>query len=438
MTFEDFKLNRQLLNAIEEAGYEKPSPIQEKAIPLLLAGHDVIGVAQTGTGKTAAFMLPLLMKLKYAQGENPRALILAPTRELVMQIYEHFEMLGKYTDLRAVALYGGSGSIKRQLEQVREGMDLIIATPGRLLDIYERNELNLRQIKTMIMDEADRILDMGFQPQINRLLEIISSKKRQNALFSATMPEKVVKLTEDFLEFPKEINISPVAVTAETVAQKYYEVPNFRTKINLLDFLLKDKEVFNKVIVFTRTKEVANNVYKFLGRKVDESVKVIHSNKDQNARSNAFSDFKNGDIRILVATDVAARGLDVSEVSHVINFEVPKQYDDYVHRIGRTGRAEKEGIAITFANVLDVHHIKRIEKLIGKQIPNERIPTEVEITQTPFEENQKLLRALDFIRQKEDPNYKGAFHHKKRYLDPKNNNKKKSKSSSNRKPKKGR
>ena len=436
MTFEDFKLNRQLLNAIEEAGYDKPSPIQEQAIPLLLAGHDVIGVAQTGTGKTAAFMLPLLMKLKYAQGEHPRALILAPTRELVIQIYEHFEMLSKYTDLRAVALYGGSGSIKRQLEQVREGMDLIIATPGRLLDIYERNELNLRQIKTMIMDEADRILDMGFMPQINRLLEIISSKKRQNALFSATMPEKVVRLTHDFLESPEEINISAISVTAETVEQKYYEVPNFRTKINLLDYLLRDKEKFNKVIVFTRTKDVANNVYKFLGRKVDDSVKVIHSNKDQNTRSNAFNDFKNGDIRILVATDVAARGLDVSDVSHVINFEVPKQYDDYVHRIGRTGRAEKEGIAITFANVLDVHHIKNIEKLIGKKITNERIPTEVDITETPFEENQKLIKALDFIRQREDPTYKGAFHHKKRYLNPKDAGKKKNRSTSTRKPNK--
>lgn len=436
-TFADFKLTRQFLNALEDMGYQKPTPIQEKAIPLLLAGHDLIGVAQTGTGKTAAFLLPLLMSVKYAQGTAPRALILAPTRELVLQILENAEALGKYTDLRFSAVYGGKG-IQRQVETLSEGADVLIATPRRLWDVYRKNGVNLRKVSILVMDEADRMMDMGFLPQIQRLLEVIPSKKRKNMLFSATMPPKVQELTYEFLEFPERIEITPQATAAETVKQEYYKVPNIKTKAYLLTYLLKENpEDFSRVIVFCRTKKTADNIYKFLLRKLDDQVRVIHANKDQNTRTNALRDFKEGEIRVLIATDVASRGIDVSEVSHVINFEVPRQYEDYVHRIGRTGRAEQEGKALTFCNSAEEYHVNKIEELIREPIPERQIPAEVETFETPFEERQEMLRELDKLRRKDDPTFKGAFHEKKRR--PKNSGKGKSGNSrSSRKRSKGR
>ncbi len=423
-TFEDLKLNRQLLNAIAEAGYQEPTEIQEKAIPLILAGHDVLGIAQTGTGKTAAYALPLLMKLKYAQGFAPRALILAPTRELCLQIKESVQTLAKYTDLRVVAIFGGKG-IKPQLEEIKQGVDILIATPGRFMDIYLTNQLTTKEIRTLVLDEADRMMDMGFMPQIRKILEVIPAKKRQNLLFSATMPEKVIKLSEEFLEFPIRVEITPQATPAETVEQFLYETPNFRTKIELLQYFLK-QENFQKVIVFTKTKENANNIYKFVARKLGEkNVKVIHANKDQNARLNAIESFKNGEIRILVATDVAARGIDVSHVSHVINFDVPILYEEYVHRIGRTGRAKHTGVAITFANEAEMYHISKIEQIIKMTIPRAKIPAEVQIYETPFEEKLAIARQIDAQKRKENPNFQGAFHEKKHQKKPKSKKQKK-------------
>lgn len=412
-SFEKFKLNRQLLNAIADLGYEQPTEIQEKAIPLILAGHDLLGIAQTGTGKTAAYTLPLLMKVKYAQGESPRALILAPTRELCLQIQENISKLGKYTDLRILAVFGGKG-IKPQLEEVKKGVDILVATPGRFMDIYLTGEMFTKQIQTLVLDEADKMMDMGFMPQIRKILEIIPSKKRQNLLFSATMPEKVLKLSEEFLEFPMLVEVTPQATTAETVEQVLYKVPNLKTKIEFLNYLLSQEDV-SKVIVFTKTKDNANSIYKFISRKFgEENVRVIHANKDQNARLNALDAFKNEDLRILVATDVAARGIDVSEVSHVINFDVPILYEEYVHRIGRTGRAKHTGKAITFANEAEMYHIGKIEQIIRMQIPLGKIPSEVPIHDTPFEEKQAIAREIDNQKRKENPDFKGAFHEKKR------------------------
>ncbi len=412
-SFEKFKLNRQLLNAIADLGYEQPTEIQEKAIPLILAGHDLLGIAQTGTGKTAAYTLPLLMKVKYAQGESPRALILAPTRELCLQIQENISKLGKYTDLRILAVFGGKG-IKPQLEEVKKGVDILVATPGRFMDIYLTGEMLTKQIQTLVLDEADKMMDMGFMPQIRKILEVIPSKKRQNLLFSATMPEKVLKLSEEFLEFPMVAEVTPQATTAETVEQVLYKVPNLKTKIEFLNYLLSQDDV-SKVIVFTKTKDNANSIYKFISRKFgEENVRVIHANKDQNARLNALDAFKNEDLRILVATDVAARGIDVSEVSHVINFDVPILYEEYVHRIGRTGRAKHTGKAITFANDAEMYHIGKIEQIIRMQIPLGKIPAEVLIHDTPFEEKQAIAREIDTQKRKENPDFKGAFHEKKR------------------------
>ncbi|MBB6612987.1 DEAD/DEAH box helicase [Pontibacter sp. Tf4] len=410
-TFEDFKLNKQLLNAIADAGYEKPTPIQLQAIPLISAGHDILGIAQTGTGKTAAFLLPLIMKVKYAQGQHPRALIVAPTRELVMQIEENIKLLAKYTDLRYTAIYGGLGP-KTQIETISKGIDILVATPKRLMELYLKGDLILKELKTLILDEADKMMDMGFMPQIRQLLEVIP-RKRQNLLFSATMPDKVIQLSEEFLEFPTRVEVTPQATPVETVTQTLYRVPNIRTKIALLEHLIQDNDTFNRVIIFTRSKKNAENVAKYLERREYGEVRAIHGNKGQNTRINSMEAFKGGDVRFLVATDVAARGIDVTMVSHVINFDVPFVYEDYVHRIGRTGRAEQEGAAITFANEGEMYHVRRIEKIIRMQIPELPLPEEVEIHETTFEEQQDIAMEIDRQKRRDDPDFKGAFHEKK-------------------------
>ncbi|MEP2023711.1 MAG: DEAD/DEAH box helicase [Reichenbachiella sp.] len=408
--FSDFKFNKQVLNAIEDAGYASPTPIQKKAIPLILSGHDVMGIAQTGTGKTAAFVLPLLMKLKYAQGQDPRALILAPTRELAIQINENIKKYATYVDLRFTAVYGGTG-MKVQEEKLSEGIDILVATPGRFMDLYRKRAFGTKQLKTLVIDEADKMMDMGFMPQIRKILEIIPVK-RQNLLFSATMSAIVENLSAEFLEFPEKVEVTPQSSTVDTITQSLFLIPNFKSKINLLGHLLENEEL-KRVIIFVKTKANADNIFKFIDRKVTKSVKVIHGNKAQNTRLNSIDAFKNGDIKILVATDVAARGLDVSMVSHVINFDVPLIYEDYVHRIGRTGRAENTGIAITFANRAEEFHIEQIEKLIEKKIEIESIPAEVNIEKTPFVEQQEQLREIDYRKKKLDPTYQGAFHDKK-------------------------
>jgi ATP-dependent RNA helicase RhlE len=433
LTFEESKLNKQLLTAIAEAGYTVPTPIQQKAIPLILAGQDIFGIAQTGTGKTAAFLLPLLMKIKYAQGNNPRALILAPTRELAMQIDQHLAVLAKYTDLRHACVYGGTG-MKAQIEAVSKGIDILTATPGRFMDIYLAGHLPSKEIRTLILDEADRMMDMGFMPQIRRILEILP-QKRQNLLFSATMPEKVIKLSAEFLEYALHVEVAPQATPVETVTQGVYKVPNLRTKINLLAHLLADKDEFRKVIIFAKTKHDAENVYKFIERKITKSVKVIHANKGQNTRINSMEEFKNNDIRLLVATDVAARGIDVSMVSHVINFDVPNLYDDYVHRIGRTGRAKNLGNALTFCTMADEYHIKKIEQLIQMQIPVLALPPAVEVLPTPKEEEIEMLREIDRQKRKENPDFLGAFHETKAQIKEKELKQQQYKA---RRPKKGR
>lgn len=410
-SFENFKLNKQLLNAVEDAGYKKPTPVQEQAIPLALAGHDLLGIAQTGTGKTAAYLLPILYKLKYAQGMHPRALILAPTRELVLQIAEEALRFSKYTDLRSLSLYGGIGP-KTQIEELQKGIDLIISTPGRFMDLYRREEVFTRDIKTMVLDEADKMLDMGFMPQIRSILEVIPVK-RQNLLFSATFSARVERLSGEFLEFPERVEIAPQATTAETIRQVKYFVPNLKTKIHLLEHLFSDERL-GRVIVFTKSRKNAEAVFNFLERKDVGEIKVIHANKGQNTRINSMDMFKAGDVRVLVATDVAARGLDISEVSHVINFDVPLIYEDYVHRIGRTGRAEKDGEAITFVNPAEAYHFERIESIIRMAVPEADIPGEVKIFPTPFEEKQGYEREIDQQKRRDDPDFKGAFHEKKR------------------------
>lgn len=411
-TFEEFNLNRQILNAVADAGFTVATPIQEKAIAPVLSGQDIFGIAQTGTGKTAAYVLPILMQLKYAQGDAPRALMLAPTRELAMQITEHIKLFSKYTDLRTVVVYGGLGP-KTQIEQVKAGVDILVATPGRFLDIYLAGHINTQYLKFLVLDEADKMMDMGFIGSIHRILEIVP-RKRQNLLFSATMSDLVQKIAGDFLKHPTIIEVAEQATPAATVTQALYEVPNFKTKINLLQHLLKQEEEFNRLIIFCKTKTVADNIFSFVERRFGpDAVRVIHANKGQNTRINSINSFKEGNVRVLVATDVAARGIDVTEVSHVINFDVPIVIEDYVHRIGRTGRANTKGDALTFCTAGEKYYIQKIQKLIRQGIPVLPLPPEVFVEETPYDERQAINKAIDDQKRKEDPTFKGAFHEKK-------------------------
>jgi ATP-dependent RNA helicase RhlE len=410
MTFEELKLTRQFLDAVKELGYESPSEIQEKVIPRVLGGQDVIGIAQTGTGKTAAYVLPLLQLLKYPQGDEPRALILVPTKELVVQVEEQIQSLCKYTELRYVALYGGVGP-KTQIETIKKGVDIIVATPGRFLEIYAKRVIIPKKIKHVVLDECDRMMDMGFWPQLREIQEKLPQKKQQ-LLFSATFPERVERIADNFLLFPSRVEVTPQATPATTVEQRVYMVPNFKTKLNLLMHLLEGDEM-KRVMVFVRTKADATSMGKFMERSNVGEIRFLHSNIGQNSRMNAIKDFKDGNVRILVSTDVTALGIDVFEVSHVVNFQVPGHYEDYVHRIGRTGRAFKTGVAISFVDMSEEYHLTNIQKIIRQTIPVFEIPEVVHIEKTEPEEKQEQAREIDRQKRLDDPEFKGAFHEKK-------------------------
>ena len=417
-SFHDFKLNTQLWKAVEEKGYLTPTRIQQKAIPAILAGQDVMGIAQTGTGKTAAYVLPLLKKLSHPQGDEPRGLILLPARELAIQVEREVREFAKYTGLRSAVIFGGSGA-KAQIEQLKKGIDILVATPGRLLELYADGHLVLKKLQVFVLDEAERLMDMGFISQLHRILEIIP-RKRQHLLFSATMSGLVRKIAGDFLAFPTIVQIEPEKRTASTVSQLVFFTPNRKTKINLLEHLLSDTEDLTKVIVFCKTKEAATGLYRYLSRRHGESqVRVIHGNKSQQSRIHAVTEFRKPEVRVLVATDVAARGLDIPAISHVINFDVPLVAEDYVHRIGRTGRAFHTGASITFCHDADRYYLEKIEKLIGSEIPVAALPEGVFVEQTPYEERQEQAREMDQQHRKTDPAFQGAFHEKKSKPKPK-------------------
>lgn len=411
MTFADLGLNNNLLKKVAELGWETPTPIQQKAIPIARGGQDIIGIAQTGTGKTGAFLLPIFHKLGYVGHQSPRVVIFAPTKELAMQIGEHFVELNVTEELKSVVLVGGIG-MKHQIDKIELGADVIIATPGRFMDIYRKGALDLTQVKTMVLDEADRLMDMGFMPQLRTILEVVP-RKRQNMLFSATYPPKVEELSYEFLEFPQRVEIDAESTPADTINQTYYLVPNRRTKVDLLEHLLADETVFTRVIVFVNTKENADYLFSFASRKLAGGAAVIHSNKSQSNRSNSLDAFESGEKRILVTTNVSSRGLDIDEVSHVINFDVPNVLEDYVHRIGRTGRAYKVGEAISFANKAEKRYLELYDKKIKLNMQQVYLPAVVKPFDTPREELIDIEREVDRMKRQEDPDYKGAFHEKK-------------------------
>lgn len=408
--FQGFKLNPQLQRAIEEVGYEEPTPIQLKVIPRVLNGQQVIGIAQTGTGKTAAYLLPILMKLKFNQGKDPRALILVPTKELSLQVEGEAKKFSRFTDLRVVALYGGT-RLTEQRKELEEGCDILISTPGRLMEMYRDERVDLSSVGTLVLDEADRLMDMGFKSQIRTLLEWIP-RKRQNLLFSASFPSSVESFAAEFLDFAERIEVTPQSTPAQTVQQLVYHVPNFQTKLDLLKELLKNRKKA-KTLIFCRTRQNVNRVAEVLSKITKEDVRVMHANKSQNSRINSIRAFSSGEILLMVATDVSARGIDIEDVALVVNFDVPLMYEDYVHRIGRTGRAGKSGRSITFANPAEEMHMEKIEKLIRMKVPLRKIPKNVEIRKTSKDEIIEIEREIDRIKRRDNPDFKGAFHEKK-------------------------
>ena len=366
MTFQELGLNAPILRALAEQGYERPSPIQEKAIPPALAGRDVLGCAQTGTGKTCAFAAPILQRLEGAspKGRPIRALILTPTRELALQIQESFVAYGSYLSLRSAVIFGGVGQ-NPQVEQLKKGVDILVATPGRLGDLYNQKFVDLSRLEIFVLDEADRMLDMGFIHDVRRILGWLP-KKKQTLFFSATMPPEVRGLVDSLLVNPVKVAVNPVSSPVEVIDQKLYYVDR-GNKTKLLSALVKESGVKN-ALVFTRTKHGANKVAGDLV-KAGISAAAIHGNKSQTARQQALADFKSGAVKVLVATDIAARGLDIEELSHVFNYNLPDVPETYVHRIGRTGRAGRGGTAVSFCDINEQDELKGIQKLLGKAIP---------------------------------------------------------------------
>lgn len=403
MTFNDLDLSNQLQYAIDDLGFENPTPIQEQAFSVVRSGKDVVGIAQTGTGKTFAYMMPILRDLKFSKQQHPRILVLVPTRELVIQVVDEIEKLANYINVRVLGVYGGT-NINTQKQSILQGQDIIVATPGRLYDLGLSNSLKLKSIQKLVIDEVDVMLDLGFRFQLMNIFDIIP-EKRQNILFSATMTEDVNALIYDYFKNPKKISIAVSGTPLDNIEQVSYNIPNFFTKVNLLHHLLRDKQTFHKVLIFVAFKRTADYLFKQLEEVFSSEICVIHSNKTQNYRIRSIKQFDEGKNRILLATDVMARGLDFDNVSHVINFDTPDFPENYMHRIGRTGRAEKAGKTILLSTEKEQPAKSEIEDLMNYQIPIMEIPEEVEISklltedERPKEDNEqsKNRTALEYV-----------------------------------------
>ena len=412
MTFQELNLNTPLLNALIDLGFENPTPVQEKVYSLVLSGRDVVGIAQTGTGKTFAYLLPILRQLKYSDQKHPRILIVVPTRELVLQVVGEVEKLAKYMNVRATGVYGGT-NINTQKQVVYNGMDILVATPGRLVDLVYTGVLRVKSIQKLVIDEVDEMLNLGFRPQLMNFLDSLP-QRRQNLMFSATLTEEVAGLIDSYFYDPVTVEIETQGTPLEQIGQYFYSVPNFYTKVNLLEKLLVQVDEFVRVLVFVESKQVADRVFELLDPKFPEQIGVLHSNKSQNYRINALERFKRGIYRILISTDVASRGLDIPDISYVINFNVPEETEDYIHRIGRTGRAEKTGIAITFANEPEMKLLSEIERFINRYLEEKPLPADLPISNVFTDEERPVMFDKDYLgkvpRLSES---QGAFHEKK-------------------------
>ena len=386
MTFKDLGISNQLQYAVDDLGFETPTPIQEQAFSVVRSGKDVVGIAQTGTGKTFAYMMPILQDLKFSKQQHPRVLVLVPTRELVIQVVDEIEKLSKYINTRVLGVYGGT-NINTQKQAILQGQDIIVATPGRLYDLALSNALKLKSIQKLVIDEVDVMLDLGFRFQLMNIFDVIP-ERRQNVLFSATMTEDVDALIYDFFKNPTKISVAVSGTPLDNIEQVSYNIPNFFTKVNLLHHLLRDKETYHKVLIFVAFKRTADLLFKHLEEVFNEEMCVIHSNKTQNYRIRSIRQFDEGKNRILLATDVMARGLDFDEVSHVINFDTPDFPENYMHRIGRTGRAEKAGKTLLFSTEKEQSKKEEIETLMDYKIPILEMPEEVEISKLLTEDER--------------------------------------------------
>jgi ATP-dependent RNA helicase RhlE len=412
VTFEELNLNKPILKALADLEYVYPTPIQEKAFPVIMSGRNVVGIAQTGTGKTFAYLLPLLRQLTFSNQKDPRILILAPTRELVVQILNEVKKLTVYSNLRSGAIYGGT-NINTQKKMINDGVDILVATPGRLIDLAFTGILRLKFIQKLVIDEVDEMLSLGFRSQLSSLLDIIPPK-RQNLMFSATLTDDVDAFITNSIVAPYKIEIAPHGTPIDKIIQRAYHVPNYNTKVNLLSLLLSEDEELSKVVVFVETKKLADRLFEQMNKTFPEKIGVIHSNKAHNTRLNSLKYFQEGTHRVLIATDIIARGMDITDVTHVINFDIPQEPGDYIHRIGRTGRADKEGIAISFINQKEQLYQKEIEHLMKKPIPLEKLPKSLVISNV-FTEEERPIKVYDkkLTKIPSIKNSGGAFHEKK-------------------------
>ena len=408
-TFTDFDLPKSLQKALDDMGFVTPTPIQERAMPVILSGRDMMGIAQTGTGKTFAYLLPILKHWKFAKIHVPRVVIIVPTRELVVQVAEEVEKLTKYMSVRTLGIYGGV-NINTQKTRVYEGVDILVGTPGRMMDLALDNVVRFDEVQKLVIDEFDEILNLGFRTQITSIFSMMKAK-RQNILFSATMTEDVDDMLSDYFDFPEEVSLAASGTPLDQIEQLGYHVPNFLTKINLLKNLLQD-ESLDRVLVFVNNKKTADLVMDALEEDHDGQFGVIHSNKSQNYRLNTMASFQAGEIRGIVTTDVMARGLDISDISHVINMEFPEVPEQYIHRIGRTGRADKTGIAISFVAPGEQDIQVEAEVLMEKELKFLDLPEDLEISEKllEFEKDKKKMKVLMRTPKKPDD---GAFHEKK-------------------------
>lgn len=411
MTFQDFNLNTPLQNALIDLGFENPTPIQEKMYPVVMSGRDAVGIAQTGTGKTFAYLIPILRQLNYSESKHPRILIVVPTRELVLQVVGEAEKLTKYMNVRTTGVYGGT-NMNTQKQVVYNGMDILVATPGRLVDLVMTGVLRLKSIQKLVIDEVDEMLNLGFRPQLMSFMDSLP-QRRQNLMFSATLTEEVAMLIADYFYEPETVEIESQRTPLEQITQYFYSVPNFFTKINLLENLLSNPDEFNRVLIFVSVKQVADRVFELIDQKFPDEAGVLHSNKSQNFRINSLERFKNGTNRILISTDVASRGLDILDVSHVINFDTPDAPEDYIHRIGRTGRAEQSGTAITFVNEPEQKNLAEIETFMNRIIHEKPFPADVIISNIFTDEERPVLFDKDYIgKPKGIADSQGAYHEK--------------------------
>jgi ATP-dependent RNA helicase RhlE len=411
MTFEDLNLNNALLSALNDAGYTNPTTIQHRVYPVVMSGRDVCGIAQTGTGKTFAYLLPCLKQWKFSKEKYAQILVIVPTRELVAQVVEAVKELTTYMSVTAVGVYGGT-NINTQAAEVMKGVDVLVATPGRLFDLLMNGAVKTKNIKKVIIDEMDEMLNLGFRTQIKNILDLLPAK-RQNLLFSATITDEVETLMDTFFNEPVRVEAAPTGTPLENIEQIGYAVPNFYTKVNLLKLLLAEDESMTKLLVFVATKKLADELYTQLETIYPETCGVIHSNKEQNHRFNTVKQFHEGNYRFIIATDIVARGIDISEVTHVINFDVPEVPENYIHRIGRTGRADKKGIAISFFTEKEKPLLDVIQALMKYKVPISPLPENLEISEVLTEDEiPKIYMKAYQVRAPKKEESGPAFHEK--------------------------